>query len=273
MGNDGLLTLSNRSVTSSSSSNGYNIYADSNGNINAQYSASISEDISTFLNTGWTNVVDTWTYLNGSAVTVPSTYTTATYSVGDKVKFTQGASVKYFYITYVSSTILYLVGGSDYTVSNTGITNIYYSHMKCPAGFPKEFNYTPVWYANNYVPPLELGNGTLEGIFNLTGRICNIQLNFVWGTTTSASAYYPWYWATPVSPDGSFPVTVWGVSHIRNAATANYTGKMQAGVGASGGIIIGFCGDEGSPLWYIQYDIPFTWGNGDSMATSLSYWI
>lgn len=56
-------------------------------------------------------------------------------SVGMKIKLTQTA-VKYFIVTAITSTTITLYGGTDYTLANAGISNIYFSFVKAPIGFP-----------------------------------------------------------------------------------------------------------------------------------------
>lgn len=94
---------------------------------------------------GWTAAGQTWTY---EAADDP-TYTfsepidaTGKYSIGMKIKCTQGGSVKYGIITGVGSytggkTIITAYWGTDYNLGAT-ITNPYYSVVKAPFGFPMD---------------------------------------------------------------------------------------------------------------------------------------
>ena len=93
------------------------------------------------LKTGWQNVTDTWTYASSTTVTVP-TDATATYEVGYAVRLKQGGGYKYYYITGVTATVLTLNGGSDYTVANSAITDIYISPDSSPVDFPGYFNFS-----------------------------------------------------------------------------------------------------------------------------------
>lgn len=92
---------------------------------------------------GWIAVTDTWTYASSTTVTVPSD-ATAKYSVGDKVRFTNSGT-KYFYITAVSSTVLTLNGGSDYSLANAAITLPFFSKEATPTGFPTSFTDANSW--------------------------------------------------------------------------------------------------------------------------------
>lgn len=91
---------------------------------------------------GWIDANETWAYATASTITVPSG-ATSKYSKGDKIKITQNATVKYFYVTEVTDTVLTVKAGTDYTVANEAITANYYSHQSNPTGFPSFFNYTP----------------------------------------------------------------------------------------------------------------------------------
>ena len=96
---------------------------------------------------GWTPARQSWAYASATTITVPSG-AELIYSVGDKIRFKQGAEYKYFYIIAVADTLLTVTGGSDYTVATpTAITDIYYSKAASSVGFPKNgFSIgTPTW--------------------------------------------------------------------------------------------------------------------------------
>lgn len=88
---------------------------------------------------GWQLVSDSWTYASADAptytITVPSG-AASLYGVGDKIKLTHSAAVKYFIVTAVADTVLTVYGGTDYTLSASALSSIYYSHDKSPLGFP-----------------------------------------------------------------------------------------------------------------------------------------
>jgi hypothetical protein len=209
---------------------------------------------------GWIKVSDTWTYASANTVTVPSD-ATAKYSVGDKVKFSQ-TSTKYFYITNVTSTVLTLSGGSDYTVANSAISNIYYSKAATPLGFPSWFNFTPNWTSSGTAPAI--GNGTFTGQFSVTGKIVFIQLHFVGGSTTTwgSGNYYVDY---PVTPATKYNTTSGGwclsgyvedlgaVAYSIHSARTNNSTRFQ---------IILFAPQNTTVLGWGATS-PFTWGTGD----------
>lgn len=130
---------------------------------------------------GWIAVTDTWTYASSTTVTVPSD-ATAKYSVGDKVRFTNSGT-KYFYITAVSSTVLTLNGGSDYSLANAAITLPFFSKEVSPTGFPDRFAFTPTWTSSGSAP--SIGNGTFTGYFSMVGKKVYLRFKFVGGSTTT----------------------------------------------------------------------------------------
>lgn len=94
---------------------------------------------------GWIPATETWTYVSGdvSAFTyvfkITGVDVTSKMWVGMKLKCTDAAAVKYFVITAIAfstDTTVTVFGGSDYTLAGGAITNPFYSHVKCPSGFP-----------------------------------------------------------------------------------------------------------------------------------------
>lgn len=85
---------------------------------------------------GWTEVTDSWSYSSsvpGFTITVPSG-AGSKYRKLDVVRYKQGGGYKYGIIYGVADTLLTVSGGSDYSVANSAITDVAYSH-----GFPLDF--------------------------------------------------------------------------------------------------------------------------------------
>lgn len=57
-------------------------------------------------------------------------------SIGMKVKLTQDATVKYFFITAIDATSVTLFGGSNNILTSAAISNVCYSVVQSPYGFP-----------------------------------------------------------------------------------------------------------------------------------------
>lgn len=90
---------------------------------------------------GWAVVDASWSYASSTTITVPSGAASA-YQKGDKLKL-DNATTKYFNIVGVADTVLTVTGGSDYTVANSAISNIYISRADKPFGWPTHFNWVP----------------------------------------------------------------------------------------------------------------------------------
>src|SRR5574344_1152603 len=102
------------------------------------------------LTTGWISADETWTYSSVDDPTGVITIVgdkTGKYSLGMRIKFTNGGNVIYGIITKISYsspnttlTFLHEINPSTSTalhlMANSAITNNYYSSMKAPYGFP-----------------------------------------------------------------------------------------------------------------------------------------
>lgn len=82
---------------------------------------------------GWVGANESWTYASASTITVPTNATTK-YDIGDSLKITQSATVKYFIITGVAATVLTVSGLTGATVANSAITANAYSKVYSPHG-------------------------------------------------------------------------------------------------------------------------------------------
>lgn len=129
---------------------------------------------------GWIPVYDTWTYASATTITVPSD-ATLKYKKGWGIRLKQGGSFKYFYIIGVASTTLTITGGSDYTLTNTTITDVAVCPMPYSAlGFPGTFTYSPTAGAS-----ITVGNGTTAGRFAIFGARVVWDAGFTFGSTSS----------------------------------------------------------------------------------------
>lgn len=132
---------------------------------------------------GWFTLPVALTY--SSATVVNASIDLTTYiQKGDKIRFKQGAGYKYGYIIAISSTQLTITGGSDYTIVNASITDIWFSKVHTPQGFPVWMNYAVSWLGNSGVNP-DIGNGVLSGKFKIDGVFCEYEVNIVMGSTTT----------------------------------------------------------------------------------------
>lgn len=141
---------------------------------------SIDLEAKASVDTGWREVSDSWTYASATSVTVPSDATTK-YSVGDRIKFSQSGT-KYFYVTAVAATTLTLSGGSDYTVANASITDVYYSKAASPLGFPAWFTFSTTYAGFS-------GNPTSTNRFKIDGRTVTMTIHPTANGTSNATTF------------------------------------------------------------------------------------
>jgi hypothetical protein len=91
---------------------------------------------------GWIHSVGSWSYASASTITIPSGGASL-YQKGDRIRWKQGAGYKYGVIVTVADTLLTIAVNTDYTVANSAITDMYYSHQVNPIGYPTWFSWTP----------------------------------------------------------------------------------------------------------------------------------
>ena len=212
---------------------------------------------------GWRKVTDSWTYASSTTITVPSDATTK-YSVGDKLKLTN-SSTKYFYITAVASTTLTVSGGSDYTLANAAITDVYFSKASTPLGFPQYFAYTPT-YTN-----FTVGNATVATRFSMAGKTINFRGLVTLGSTSAMST----------GPRVSLPVTasstantqngsVLGMGMLNDTGTQSYLSIIEY-YSTTELVLLALTGSGSVPHSSITSSSPFAWGNTDSFAWNAVY--
>jgi hypothetical protein len=209
---------------------------------------------------GWTPTRQTWTYASATTINVP-TDATILYSVGDKIRFKQGGAYKYFYICTVAATLLTVTGGSDYTVANATITDVYYSKASSPVGFPQYFNYAPTG--------ISATNVTHTGRFCIVGRRCLVDYIAVFsgGITFTTMPTLP----VPVSASMVVYATISfaavGNAGYYDAGVAYYPMGLAVGVNASGTtfVLVTAAGTT------ISATTPITWANVDCIDAHFSY--
>jgi len=138
---------------------------------------------------GWSRIDETWAYASATSVTVTADATNR-FQVGDKIKFTQHDTVKFFYVVTVAATTLTLTAGNVSSVETTGggtpypITEIYVSREERPFGFPQVFDWTPVFTGFSVDPSDVVARFSMDGIL----VNCNVHIGTN-GTSNSAEFY------------------------------------------------------------------------------------
>lgn len=208
---------------------------------------------------GWISVADSWTYDSATTITVPSGAADK-YAKGDKIRFKQGGGYKYFYVVTVADTLLTVTGGSDYTVATpAAITDIYYSHVVSPIGFPQWFNYTPS------LSGITVGSGTLVARFSLVGMTCNVQILFTYGSGSAVGSGIGF--GLPIA-SGSNKFTPSVV--LTDSGTNQIPACPQLSTTALG--LYAFnCGSTYALANNTSSTVPFTWATGDEIGIQVTY--
>lgn len=198
---------------------------------------------------GWLNAGETWTYASATTITVPSDATTK-YSPGDRIRLKQGGNYKYFYVISVTSTLITITGGSDYTLTNSSITDNYYSKVATPVGFPQYFNWTPTYSAGT----LNVTMQTQIAKFSITGRTVHIDLYATSTGSTSGTQHPRIYVTVPV--DSAITSDYADGGAFVTAGTYQETGRIRP---------------QGNSLAILRGDGQFSPGYWPAFGTSFVY--
>ena len=213
----------------------------------AQTISAATNEILAANRSGWSAILETdkLTYKSASAPTfVCNTLNTSNaakdmrpyLSAGMKLKITQDAVVKYFFITAIDATSITLYGGTDYVLTNTAITNVCYSMIKAPYGFPLEqskwsitiTSNTPqavVSPSNSYKQVGNLGINIPIGVWNVSmfvtmevavtnaiekGFWCSLSSSLTDATNPELVSFFDWY----VDPSFNAPNFITSVEKV-----------------------------------------------------------
>lgn len=132
---------------------------------------------------GWNSAGETWTYASASTFTI-SGDKTSLYSVGDKIKFTQSAVVRYYYIVKISysnpNTTVTVGTYLSSTIDNLTISSPSYSKATSPSGFPGYFKYN-MTQSSGFS-----GTPTTEAMYTIQGKLFTL-FYYVTGTSNSSN--------------------------------------------------------------------------------------
>lgn len=131
--------------------------------------AKLEANLQSMIATGWVELSETWTYASATTVTVSSDATTR-FEIGDRVRYKQGAGYKYGSVFAITATVLSITGGNDYSVANTGITNIAVARVKAPVDWPGTFAFTPSPTGFSVAPSIATAR------FRLDGNNCTVSV-------------------------------------------------------------------------------------------------
>jgi hypothetical protein len=133
---------------------------------------------------GWIYGPSTWFYATASSFTVAGDMT-AVYTKGLKIKWKQGGVTKYGIVlssSAVVNTTVNIVVNDDYVLANSAITEMAYSYMDNPQGFPDWFNYTPIWTGFSVDPAATCR-------FRVTGKACVLMVYPNTGGTSNTTSF------------------------------------------------------------------------------------
>lgn len=186
---------------------------------------------------GWykTGISPTFTYSSWDSTTYTGVINsnldlTPYLSVGMKVKFTQSSTIKYAFITAITSTQLTLFLGTDYSLNNSAISNSYYSMLKTPYGFPMNPDKWSVSFTGT--KNLATANPVNGTIYNQTSDVVNLPIG-VWeikykcspsGYIANGTSIYSIYsWSTSKTaetlPESTFVLVSEGPTGLKSNAS------------------------------------------------------
>ncbi len=214
---------------------------------------------------GWKEVSDTWTYASPSTINIPSDGTTK-YKKWMKIRIKQGGAYKYYFASNIASTLITVAVNTSYTVANAPITNIAYSFIDNPYGFPNNFNFTPT--GNKFT----LGNSTVNAAYTISRGVCkgNIFVKYPAASPTGTITGQIQV-SCPVTPSTKLPTyTTVGAASMVDAATALYMCETILNTTLMEIRVINTAGTYA--VWAaVSNTVPFTLGVNDSWSMEFSY--
>ena len=225
---------------------------------------------------GWSSANESHIYASSTTVTVPSG-ALSKYSVGDKYRIYQNNTVKYFYIVGVTNTLLTITGGSDYTLTNSTISNPCFSKRVSPVGFPQVFNYTP---SNTNITVGTGGGAQNAGTFTIIGKTAHFLVNIVFGTSGNSMGSNPIV-GLPVAVSSNYSITTPSQTALGQFTYNDVSGGVVDGFGwvnvTSGRgavqLIVNNVSSTYPSATGLGSTIPFTWSTSDQIRCSGVYQI
>jgi hypothetical protein len=238
-------------------------YDDAGGKLN--FDAQTAGDARYTPLSGWIEVSDSWSYASAATITIPTDGTTR-YQKAMKIRLKQGGGYKYYVVASLTATVITVIVSTDYTVANSAITDIAYSFIENPYGFPTQFSFVPTW------TNLTLGNGSENAKWSVQQGNIKGHIELTFGSTSSISGAVSFN--APVNPlDYAInlrePI---GTTIFRDASpsAANVGQTIIATASTLGVRIMDSSGTYGLQV-NISSTIPFTWTTNDILFVSFDY--
>ena len=131
----------------------------------------------------WVLATDTWAYVSANSIKITGLDRTGYYTPGMFIRYKQGGAYQYRVIAsaaFSSDTTITLMPTSDYTLTNTTITDTWYSMDSNAVGIPAYFNYSATLVGWAATP-----SQTCK--YNVNGRLINVCM-YITGTSNATTA-------------------------------------------------------------------------------------
>lgn len=211
---------------------------------------------------GWIGANESWAYASATTITVPTDATTK-YSVGDFIKMTQSATVKYFQITSLTSTVLTVFGLGGVTVANSAITLPAYSHGERPIGVTGAWqSWTPTWTI------LTIGNATQACKYTRIGNTITCKIQVTLGSTSSMALGVP----TLTLPVTAAAMTAYSIIGDARYQTSNNSGGIVRMASTTTADLVAYA-TAGAYVFEDQLSstAPGTWTTGSLISATFTY--
>lgn len=123
-------------------------------------------------------------------------------------------------------------------------------------------NYTPSWTTSGSAP--SLGDGTLNGRYTLSGRICTAQIELVAGSATTFGTGQ-FQFSLPFAASSSSLRTN-GIGRLSDAGAGFHIGMVEVNPTSSVAVIY-----SNNTANLVQSNSPFTWASGDTLRFTVTY--
>lgn len=128
--------------------------------------------------------------------------------------------------------------------------------------------YTPTWTGATTNP--SLGNGSLTGVYSLTGKTCHAHIDLTTGTTTAFGSGI-WSFALPFTSASGHGTRVGSAHALGTVSPSRHGGQNLVSPGATTTTPFFAADWNSSPLAGADASTPFAWGTSYQMRISFTY--
>lgn len=191
---------------------------------------------------------------------------TAIFRKGLKVRYKDGGSFEYGVVGSSShaagTTTINLIVNSDYQIAAATLTEVAYSPIENPAGFPQWFNWSVTW------TNLTVGSGTVVSKWRVSGQQIFYEISFTYGSGSSVGDVS---FAPPITSalGGTRPPA--GEIVMLDSGTANFYGAVVQVSSTSFGVRVNNAAGTYTANVVISSTIPMTWTTSDELNIKGAY--